>query len=100
MNIVTSEDFKLTESINEEIEKVTSTIQSHLKKEASIKLMLSKTSEHCYKVVFDMHMNHKELSAHAEDRDFYKALRVAKNNLLSQVRKEKSHREKLRKQGI
>ena len=85
MEIITSEDFKLTEAIKAEIHEKVEAIQKHLDKEAVVKVFLSKDSGRQYHVKFSTHVFQQDVVSDAKSDDFHICLNDAKAKILRQI---------------
>ncbi|MEZ4871446.1 MAG: HPF/RaiA family ribosome-associated protein [Bdellovibrionales bacterium] len=85
MEIITSEDFELTEAIKAEIHEKVEAINSHLNGEATVQVFLSKDSSRLYNVKFLAHVFHQDVVSDAKAEDFHVCLNDAKAKILRQI---------------
>ncbi|MCB0367107.1 MAG: ribosome-associated translation inhibitor RaiA [Bdellovibrionaceae bacterium] len=83
-NII-SEDFDLTPAIREGIKEKVDQVNEHLRKEHSVSVYLSKTSDQLFTVRMNVRLGKKNITSSDTDRDFYAALAKAKDHLIRQV---------------
>tara|TARA_B100000749_G_scaffold280896_1_gene280710 strand:- start:82347 stop:82640 length:294 start_codon:yes stop_codon:yes gene_type:complete len=85
MEIIASEDFKLTDAIKSEIHERVEAINSHMSDPATIKVYLSKDSDRSYHVKFLTHVFHQDVVSDAKNEDFHVCLNQAKSKILRQI---------------
>lgn len=85
MEIVSGEDFEVTEAIHTEVHERAEQIQKHLKNEALIRFHLSQTAPSQFQVKIEVKYSDKFVVGHAEERDFHKSLNEAKAKVMRQI---------------
>ena len=86
MEILTGEDFDLTDSIKAAAHEKYEQIEHVIAEEAKIKFFFKRTGE-LYDVVIKIHHKHNDFIGEHKDRDFYIALNHAKDKIVKQITK-------------
>lgn len=85
MELIASEDFKLTPAIKDAVHEKMEQVNKFLKKDESIIVNLAKESGDVFSVILQVHVYGHDFVGSSQDLDFYKALNQAKNHLVRQL---------------
>lgn len=89
---IVAEDFELTESLRNHIEKHIEDIKTHLSNGSSVRVYLMKEADHMLKAEIKVHSYRREFLATVSGGDLYSCLFEAKKNIIRQVEDLKNKR--------